>query len=232
MKNLLIIFILSSTINSFSQSVFSPKENSNSLGIAEDFMKNNPPTKSLLNLPEVDVLPLPNFKTPVLNTNNNDQSYLGFIKENVNFRKGPSTDFAIIKSLSAGTQIFIISTKENNNYYKVIDLSTNLEGYVYSTYITLDKPVEVNEDDLFVETGKSSLSTVSQVEVYNNTSKNLTIFIGGSNYLFSSQEKRSISIKPNEYTYRVTAAGVIPYLGKDTIKSGYNYSWEFYIVTK
>ena len=230
MKNLLIIFILSSTINSFSQSVFSPKENSNSLGIAEDFMKNNPPAKSLLTPPKAR--PLPNFKTPVLNTNNNDQSYLGSIKENVNLRKGPSTDFAIIKSLIAGTQIFIISTKENNNYYKVIDLSTNLEGYVYSTYITLDKPVQVNEDDLFVETGKSSLSTVSQVEVYNNTSKNLTIFIGGSNYLFSSQEKRSISIKPNEYTYRVTAAGVIPYLGKDTIKSGYNYSWEFYIVTK
>ena len=229
MKNLLIIFSLLLIITSFGQSVFSHKSNSNSLGIAEGFMKNNSPKKSLLTAP--DVLSLPKLKNPVLNTNNNYQSYLGFIKETVNLRKGPSTDFVIIKSLIAGTQIFIISTKENNNYYKVIDLNTNLEGYVYKTYITLDKPVEINEDDLFVETGKSSLSTVSQVEVYNNTNKNLTVFIGGSSYLFSPQEKRNISIKPNEYTYRVTAAGVIPYLGKDTIKSGYNYSWEFYIVT-
>ena len=229
MKNLLIVLTLLFTFTSISQSVFSTKENSNSLGIAENFMKDNPPTKSLLTLPEV--LPLPNLKTPLLNTNSNDQSYLGFIKETVNLRKGPSTDFAIIKSLTAGTQIFIVSNNKKNNYYNVIDLNTNLEGYVYNTYITLDKPVEINEDDLFVETGKSFLSSVSEVEVYNNTNKTLTVFIGGSNYLFSAQEKRKISIKPNEYSYRVTAPGVIPYLGKDNIKSGYNYSWQFYIVT-
>ena len=189
----------------------------NLFGIAEDFMKSNSADNPLT----------------IINTSNNTitGSYLGFVKQTVNFREGPGTDYSIIKTLSAGTQIFIVSNNKKNNYYNVIDLETNLEGFVYNTYVEFDKPIEINEDDLFVENGKSSFSSISEVDVYNNTNKTLTVFIGGSNYLFSAQEKRKISIKPNEYKYRVTAPGVIPYLGKDNIKSGYNYSWEFYIVT-
>jgi len=160
------------------------------------------------------------------------QSYLAYVNQVVNFRKGPGTEFDIIKALQVGTQIFVISTIDKNGYYNVIDLETNTEGYVYKSYVVLDRVIEINEDDLFVESGKSSSSTVSEVEVYNNTDKVLTVFIGGNSYFFSAQEKRKINIKPGEYDYRVTAPGVLPYLGKDKIVSGFNYSWQFYIITK
>jgi len=160
------------------------------------------------------------------------QSYLAYVNQVVNFRKGPGTEFDIIKALQEGTQIFVISTIDKNGYYNVIDLETNTEGYVYKSYVVLDRVIEINEDDLFVESGKSSSSTVSEVEVYNNTDKVLTVFIGGNSYFFSAQEKRKINIKPGEYDYRVTAPGVLPYLGKDKIVSGFNYSWQFYIITK
>lgn len=216
MKNLFLIVLVFFSLGSTAQSVFSPKSNPNSLGIAEDFMKSNSTDK-----------PLPLNYTP---KNTRTGSYLGFVKQTANLREGPGTDYTIIKSITTGAQIFIVSDNKKNNYYNVIDLETNLEGYVYNTYVEFGKSVEVNEDDLFVETSKSSFSSISEVDVYNNTNKTLTVFIGGRNYLFSAQEKRKISIKPNEYNYRVTAPGVIPYLGKDNIKSGYNYSWEFYIV--
>ena len=163
---------------------------------------------------------------------NTTQSYLAYVKQTVNFRNGPGTQFNIIKFFPVGTQIFVISTIDVNNYYNVIDLETNTEGYIYKTYVQLDKVVEINEDDLFVESGKSSSSTVSEVEVYNNTNKILTVFLGGSSYVFSAQEKRKININPGQYDYRVTAPGVLPYLGKDKIVSGFNYSWQFYIITK
>ena len=163
---------------------------------------------------------------------NTNQSYLAYVKQTANFRKGPGTQYNIIKPLTAGTQIFVISTIDKNNYYNVIDLETNTEGYIYKTYVQLDRVIEINEDDLFVESGKSSSSIVSEVEVYNNTNKTLTIFIGGNSFIFSAQEKRKINIKPGQYDYRVTAPGVLPYLGKDKIVSGSNYSWQFYIVTK
>ena len=247
MKKIFIITLLVSSY-SFGQSVFSPKSNPNSLGIAESFKNSNSADKPLPTIP-LQTIPfdinddvsklLPSMNSGFRNNSktvtdirNNNQSYLGFVKQTVNLRKGPGTDFNIIKSLPTGTQIFVISTDKKNNYYNVIDLETNVEGYIYNTYVEFDKAVNINEDDLFVESGKSSFSTVSEVKVYNNTNKTLTVFIGGSNYLFSAQEKRSINIKPNEYNYRVTAPGVIPYLGKDKVKAGYNYSWEFYIVAK
>jgi hypothetical protein len=165
-------------------------------------------------------------------TENTNQSYLAYVKQAANFRRGPGTQFNIIKPLTVGTQIFVISTIDKNNYYNVIDLETNTEGYIYKTYVQLDRVIEINEDNLFVESGKSSSSTLSDVEVYNNTNKVLTVFIGGNSFVFSAQEKRKINIKPAQYDYRVTAPGVLPYLGKDKIVSGFNYSWEFYIVTK
>jgi len=169
---------------------------------------------------------------PKNETTNAKQSYLAYVNQVVNFRKGPGTEFNIIKALQTGTQIFVISTIDKNGYYNVIDLETNTEGYVYKSYVDLDRVIEINEDDLFVESGQSSSSTVSEVEVYNNTEKVLTVYIGGSSYLFSAQEKRKIDINPGQYDYRVTAPGVLPYLGKDEIVSGFNYSWQFYIITK
>ena len=161
-----------------------------------------------------------------------NQSYLAYVNQVVNFRKGPGTEFNIVKALQAGTQIFVISTIDKNGYYNVIDLETNIEGYVYKSYVDLDRVIEISEDDLFVESGKSSSSSISEVEVYNNTDKILSVFIGGNSYFFSAQEKRKINIEPGEYDYRVTAPGVLPYLAKAKIVSGINYSWQFYIIIK
>mgnify|MGYP001495345711 CR=1 FL=1 len=65
----------------------------------------------------------------------------------VNFRKGPGTEFNIVKALQAGTQIFVISTIDKNGYYNVIDLETNIEGYVYKSYVDLDRVIEISEDE-------------------------------------------------------------------------------------
>ena len=50
------------------------------------------------------------------------QSYLGWINKQVNFREGPSTQYATIKSLKPGKQIFIVSTNAKNNYFNIIDI--------------------------------------------------------------------------------------------------------------
>tara|TARA_B100001287_G_C22624562_1_gene501814 strand:- start:122 stop:1192 length:1071 start_codon:yes stop_codon:yes gene_type:complete len=177
----------------------------------------------------------PDLETEILpknETTNAKQSYLAFVKQTVNFRRGPGSDFDIIKSLPAGTQLFVISTDDVKNYYNVIDLETNTEGYVYKTFVELDKVIDVKEDDLFVKSGKSSSLTVSEIEIYNNTNKVLTVYIGGISHSFIAQERRNINISPGQYDYRVTAPGVLPYLGKDEIEAGANYTWEFYIITK
>ena len=43
------------------------------------------------------------------NENQTSSSYLGWISKSVNLRSGPSKEFAIIKRLDQGKQIFIVS---------------------------------------------------------------------------------------------------------------------------
>ena len=84
------------------------------------------------------------------------QSYLGWINKQVNFREGPSTQYAIIKSLKPGTQIFIVSTNAKNNYFNIIDIETNKEGYAHKSFIKLGDIVEKNESGIFTPSGEST----------------------------------------------------------------------------
>ena len=167
---------------------------------------------------------------PAQNKSNND-SYLGIVNKQVNFRQGPGTDYKIIKSLIPGTQLFINTLNTSNNYYSVIDISSNTEGYVYKSYVDVGEKVEINEGGLFVPTEKTN-STFSKIEIYNNTSLSLTLKMGNTIYKFAPQEKSEINISPGNYNYRASAPGVIPYIGKEIIDNGFNYSWSFYIVTR
>lgn len=159
------------------------------------------------------------------------QSFLGFANKQVNFREGPSTDYKVIKSLVPGTQLFISSMQTKNNYYNVIDISSNVEGYVYKTYVDIGDEVKRNEGGLFVPTGKSD-NSLSKIEVFNKTKLSLTLKMGDTKYIFSPNEKTNINVEPGSYNYRASAVGVIPYIGKDVIENGTNYSWQFYIITK
>ena len=159
------------------------------------------------------------------------QSYLGFVNKQVNFRQGPGTDYKVIKSLVAGNQLFITSLNTKNNYYNVIDISSNTEGYVYKSYVNLGDEVERNEGGIFVPTGKSD-NSLSKIEVFNKTELSLTLKMGDNIYIFSPNEKTEINVKAGDYKYRASAVGVIPYIGKEIIETGMNYSWQFYIVTK
>ena len=69
------------------------------------------------------------------------QSYLGTITKQVNFREGPSNNDNIISSLKTNTQIFIVSLETQNDYYNVIDIGTDREGYVHKSCVKVGKLV-------------------------------------------------------------------------------------------
>jgi uncharacterized protein YgiM (DUF1202 family) len=65
------------------------------------------------------------------------QSYLGWANKQVNLREGPSKEFAILKTLQQGQQLFIVSTEAENDFLNVIDIKTNTEGYVHRSFIKI-----------------------------------------------------------------------------------------------
>ena len=159
------------------------------------------------------------------------QSYLGWITSKVNFREEPSTNASIIGSLNQGTQIFIVSLDTEDEFYNIIDIKTNTEGYVSKKFVKIGKLLKENEEGIFTPNGQSS-SYNPEIEIFNNTSITLTLKLNSESYSFSPQEKKTLTVSAGSISYRASAPGVIPNFGTETIKSNQNYSWQFYIVTR
>jgi hypothetical protein len=160
------------------------------------------------------------------------QAYLGRIScpTTVNMRSGPGKDYDVVKALKNGTQVFVSSRDDENGFFNIIDIKTNREGYVHKSFIRLGQIVEASTDGIFNRQGESS-SEESELEVYNRSSKQLTLKLNTASYSFAPYQRKTISLPAASYSFRASAPGVVPYIGTDRIDTGGSYNWEFYIVT-
>lgn len=159
------------------------------------------------------------------------QSYLGWVTKQVNFRQGPGTDYSVIASLKPGTQIFIVSIETDNDFYNIIDIATDKEGYIHKSFVKIGEIVEKNERGMFTPKGKTA-SYNPQLEIFNNTTLTLTLKLNNETYAFSPKQRRTLTLSPGNYNYRASAPGVIPNIGTENIENNMDYSWQFYIVTE
>jgi uncharacterized protein YgiM (DUF1202 family) len=142
-------------------------------------------------------------------TLSNAQSYLGYVTKQVNFRTESNTSCEIISSLPIGTALFVISKDKINGFYQVLNIETNKEGFVHSSFVQLDKMLPKNEDGIFTPVGKTS-STKPIIKIHNNTSLTLTLKLNNDLYTFSPQERKTLTLSSGSYTYRASAPGVLP----------------------
>ncbi len=159
------------------------------------------------------------------------QSYLGKVTKQVNFREGAGKDYSIISSLKAGTQIFIISLDKDNDYYNIIDIATNKEGYIHSSFVKIGQLIAENDQGLFTSNGQGE-SYNPEIEIYNNTKLTMTLKLNNELHSFAPHEKRKITLSAGTCNYRASAPNVIPYIGSEYLKNNELYSWDFFIVTK
>lgn len=163
-------------------------------------------------------------------TLSNAQSYLGYVTKQVNFRTESNTSCDIISSLPRGTALFVISKDKINGFYQVLNIETNKEGFVHSSFVQLDKMLPKNEDGIFTPVGKTS-STKPIIKIHNNTSLTLTLKLNNDLYTFSPQERKTLTLSSGSYTYRASAPGVLPDYGTENMQSNYEYEWSFYVST-
>lgn len=158
------------------------------------------------------------------------QSYMGWTTKQVNFREGPGTEYGIISSLQGGTQLFIISLETEYDFYNVIDIETNKTGYIHKSFVKLGEELPKNEEGIFTPSGETE-SYDPEIEIYNKTSKTLTLVLNSTTYTFTPYEKKKLTLSPGKYEYRASAPGVIPDYGSEYMKNNIAYSWTFYIET-
>jgi hypothetical protein len=158
------------------------------------------------------------------------QSHLGFINKQVNFRSGPGTEYSIISSLSKNAQIFIVSLETENDFYNIIDIETDTEGYVNKAFIKVGKLVDQSNGSFIAASGSSS-NNDSEANIYNNTNITMTLKLNAEVYRFSPQETKNITLTPGNYDFRASAPGVMPKVGTKDFENNRIYTWQFYIVT-
>lgn len=159
------------------------------------------------------------------------QSYLGQTIKQVNLREGPGTDYQVLRSLPQGSQLFVVVDQVENDFYPVVDIGSNVEGFVHRSFVKLIKILEENREGVFTPTGRTS-SNLAELEIYNRTELTLTLKLDEETYTFRPHERTTLQVQPRRYSYRASAPGVLPDFGSETIDSGTAYSWEFYIVTR
>jgi len=159
------------------------------------------------------------------------QSYIGNITKQVNFREGPGSDYEIIKSLKPGAQIFISSLDTDDDFYNIVDIESDIEGYVHKSYVKVGKIVSRSSGGMFNPEGDSEVYK-SEISVFNNTIKKLTLKLNSETYYFSPKETKKISLEPGECDFRASAPGVIPNIGTEHLDGNRRYSWQFYISTR
>jgi hypothetical protein len=159
------------------------------------------------------------------------QAYLGWTTKQVNLREGPGTDYAVLKSLTGGTQLFIVSIEPVDDFFEVIDIVSNKEGYVHRSFVLLGDRVKLNEEGVFTPAGRSATQN-PELQIYNNTRLALTLKMNEVTYQFQPQERRTLTVASGSYNYRASAPGVIPDIGIEFLDSRTIYTWEFYIITQ
>lgn len=164
-------------------------------------------------------------------TTSSSQSYLGKIIKQVNFREGPGVEYKIIGILRQSTQVFVISSNLEGEFYNIIDIESNKEGYVHKSYIKIGSEIPRNSDGIFSPSGTTN-GYDAELEIFNNTSKVLTLRLNDENFTFQSGEKRTLKVTPGTYEYRASAPNVIPDYGTETVKSNSAYTWRFFIITR
>jgi uncharacterized protein YgiM (DUF1202 family) len=159
------------------------------------------------------------------------QSYLGNITKQVNFREGPGSDYEIIKSLKPGAQIFISSLDTDDDFYNIVDIESDIEGYVHKSYVKIGKLISKSDGSFIQESGNSS-SDDAEVRIINDSDRTMTIKLNSTTYKFNPKEKQNLILPPGDYSYRASAPNVIPSVGVKNFKFNGAYKWTFYIVTR
>ena len=154
------------------------------------------------------------------------QSYLGYVKTTVNFRSEPSTSSTKLASLEKGRHLFVMSNETINNYYHVVDIETNSEGYIHSSYVKLGKQLPKSKEGILKQVGKT-ISSQTIIRIHNKSDKKLILWMNDYVFELSPNEKITQNLPEGTYNFTVFAQGKTPEYGTQIIDDGYEYIWSY-----
>jgi len=154
------------------------------------------------------------------------QLKLGSAKSQINFREGPGQGYKIVSTIDNSNLLVILPRESKNKYVEVFDIESSSYGFVAENLITIIDSLNFRKQHFFERTGENETGGV-EIEMLNQTSSTLYIWINTNSYNLSPFEKKVLVMNTEDITFFSSAPGLFPVFGKEVLKKGSSYRWNF-----
>lgn len=154
------------------------------------------------------------------------QLKLGGSKSEINFREAPGTNSRVLSTISSSNLLVILPGEPQNGFVEVFDIESSSFGFVYEPLIKVTDTLNFQKQNFFERSGQNENGDIV-IELSNRTDHPLFIWINKNIYNLAPHEKKDLVFNDEEITYFSSAPGLYPVFGREILKKGYFYKWDF-----
>jgi uncharacterized protein YgiM (DUF1202 family) len=154
------------------------------------------------------------------------QLKLGGSQSEINFREGPGLNSRILNTVSSSNLLVILPGEPANGYVQVFDIETNSFGYVYENLISITDTLYFQKQNYFERSDRTGTGDIV-IELINRTDHRLFVWINRKTYNLEPYEKKDLVFSDEDITYFSSSPGLYPVFGREVLKQGYTYLWDF-----
>jgi hypothetical protein len=154
------------------------------------------------------------------------QLKLGSAQSEINFREGPGSNYKIAYRIDNSNLLVILPHEVQNKFIEVFDIESNSYGFVAENLISITDTLNFQEQHFFERSGENETGDI-EIEMINKTSKTLFIWINNITYNLFPFEKKVLIMNTEDILFFSSAPGLFPVFGKEVLKKGNSYRWNF-----
>jgi hypothetical protein len=154
------------------------------------------------------------------------QLKLGNSHSEINFRENPAMNSKVLSTVSSSNLLVILPGEPQNGFVQVFDIESSSFGFVYASLITVTDTLHFQKQHFFEKAGENETGDIS-IELVNRTVHTLFVWINRNIFSLAPHEKKSLFFNEEEIIYFSSAPGLYPVFGREILKKGNSYVWDF-----
>ena len=156
------------------------------------------------------------------------QLLLGSSDNEINFREEPGLNSRVLSTVSSSNLLVLLPGEPKDGFIQVFDIETSSFGYVYQPLIRITDTLSFQKQHFFERSDTLSSEDV-QIELINRTNRALFVWINRNSYSLDAFEKKELIFDDENIIYFSSSPGLFPVFGRETLKKGYKYRWDFHL---
>ena len=157
------------------------------------------------------------------------QAFIGRLKTTAPLQDGPGKEYASLRSLATGARIFVFGTGAQSGYLEVIDLNSNVAGFIEKKNIKFLLPMNPAKPlkPVYASITDSENPAEADLELYNRTGSTISFKLDNLSFRVSAGASINIKIEPGSHQYYAFQMARNPKVGSTEFEAGKSYRWDF-----